>query len=123
MIVICGQPPMGFGLTHTAYRERKARVTGTPVLRAERLKKTYKVDGNDVHALVEASLSVEPGEMVALRGRSGSGKSTLLTLVGLLARPDQGALRIVGQDALSLDRQRAADVRATHIGFVFHRPT
>jgi ABC-type lipoprotein export system ATPase subunit len=64
-------------------------------------------------------LSVEPGEMVAVRGPSGAGKSTLLYLLGLMLRPTSGEIRIAGRRVDDLpDRGRAA-VRATELGFVF----
>jgi putative ABC transport system ATP-binding protein len=91
----------------------------TPVVHAEQVTKTYQVGGTAVRALAGVSLTVRVGEMVALRGRSGSGKSTLLTILGLLNRPDSGALWFAGHNVLSLSRSTAADVRARHIGFVF----
>jgi putative ABC transport system ATP-binding protein len=86
-----------------------------PLLRAERLCKTYP-DGQ-VNALVEVELSIRRGEFVAIMGASGCGKSTLLNLLGALDQATSGDVYFEGQplSAMSnLDR-----FRARNIGFVF----
>jgi lipoprotein-releasing system ATP-binding protein len=62
-------------------------------------------------------LVVQPGESVALLGPSGSGKTTLLQLAGLLDRPDQGEIRVAGQQAL--DAFRATILRRDAIGYIY----
>ena len=65
------------------------------------------------------SLSVEPGEVVALVAPSGAGKSTLLHIAGLLDTPDDGTVTIEGNDMTRLgDRQRTA-VRRSKVGFIY----
>src|SRR3954447_12070891 len=49
-----------------------------------------------VRAVDEVSIQVEPGQLVAVRGRSGSGKTTLLSLIGALDRPTAGSARVAG---------------------------
>ncbi|MFF1830472.1 ABC transporter ATP-binding protein [Paenarthrobacter sp. NPDC058040] len=67
------------------------------------------------------SLTVEPGDSVALVGKSGSGKSTLLSILGLLDDFDGGSYHLLGRDTSTL-RQRGRDVlRGSAIGFVFQR--
>jgi len=64
-------------------------------------------------------LSVEPGEVVAVRGASGTGKSSLLHCLGLLDRPDRGSIVLAGTELSRLgDSARTAE-RARRIGFVF----
>jgi putative ABC transport system ATP-binding protein len=60
-----------------------------------------------------------PGEMVAIMGASGSGKSTLMNIVGCLDRPTAGTYELDGVRVESLSRDRLADLRNSHIGFVF----
>jgi putative ABC transport system ATP-binding protein len=74
-----------------------------------------------VRALHRATLTVRPGESVAIVGPSGSGKSTLLHLMGTLERPTSGRVLIHGHDVARLPDRRLAAVRARWIGFVFQQ--
>jgi putative ABC transport system ATP-binding protein len=87
---------------------------GTPILRGERLTRTYP-DGK-VAALRGVSLEVADGESVAVVGPSGCGKSTLLHLLGGLDRPTGGEVYYRGTPLARLDGDR---YRAREIGFVF----
>src|SRR5690349_20889652 len=79
----------------------------------------FRQGGSDLEVLRGASLSVHPGEAVALVGPSGSGKSTLLQIAGLLEKPDAGEVSIDGQACNRLsDLQRTAKRRRL-IGFVY----
>ena len=72
-----------------------------------------------VTALDHVSLSVDPGELVAIVGPSGSGKSSLLAVSGALTRPDSGRVNVGGHDVGSMRSSRAARFRLEHLGFVF----
>ncbi|MGO4203243.1 ABC transporter ATP-binding protein [Rhodococcus sp. TAF43] len=72
-----------------------------------------------VTALDKVSLTVRPGEMVAVVGPSGSGKSSLLAVAGALTTPDSGTVHVGGRNLLDMKRAEAAKFRRAHIGFVF----
>ncbi len=74
-----------------------------------------------VHALDDVSLSVEPGEWLAVMGPSGSGKSTLINLIGCLDRPSAGEIWLDRQDVAKISTADLNRVRAERIGFIFQQ--
>jgi putative ABC transport system ATP-binding protein len=74
-----------------------------------------------VHALRDATFSVQPGEVVGIIGRSGSGKSTLMNVLGLLDLPTSGLYRVDGQRVGSLGDREQTALRARFFGFVFQQ--
>ena len=90
-----------------------------PVLRAKKVERTF-VDGErKLDVLRGASMTLHPGEVVALVGRSGSGKSTLLHILGMLDACDDGDVLIDETPTASLSESRRAELRNQMIGFVF----
>lgn len=63
--------------------------------------------------------TVDPGERVFLQGPSGSGKTTLLNLLGGVAVPETGRVKILGTDINGLNGPRRDRFRADNIGFIF----
>ncbi|MEX0714551.1 MAG: ABC transporter ATP-binding protein [Pirellulales bacterium] len=81
--------------------------------------KVYDLGEVKVEALMQATLSIEQGEYVALMGPSGSGKSTLMNTLGCLDRPTSGSYLLVGDEIATMSRDRRARIRNQRIGFVF----
>ncbi len=71
-------------------------------------------------AVHPTSLRIAQGEIFGLIGQSGAGKSTLLRLINLLERPDDGQVRIDGQDLMQLDARGLRQMRQK-IGMVFQQ--
>jgi putative ABC transport system ATP-binding protein len=90
-----------------------------PVIVTEDLTKVHGEGAAGVLALDRVSISVNDGEIVALRGPSGSGKSTLLNILGCLDRPSEGSYRLGSLDVSTLDRTQQAWVRLHFLGFIF----
>ncbi|SCG68939.1 putative ABC transport system ATP-binding protein [Micromonospora echinaurantiaca] len=93
--------------------------TDEAVLDLRDVHRTHGTGPAAVHALRGVSLSVRPGELVAVMGPSGSGKSTLLALAGGLDSPTAGEVRVEGQPLGELDRRRLAQLRRRRIGYIF----
>jgi putative ABC transport system ATP-binding protein len=91
------------------------------VLQVEHLSKTFGKGELAVHALRDATLSVEAGELAALLGPSGSGKSTLLLCISLIELPSSGRIAIAGREAWRDGRAEvdARRFRRENIGFIF----
>jgi putative ABC transport system ATP-binding protein len=79
----------------------------------------YRAVGGPVRALDDVSLTVEAGSSVAVTGPSGCGKSTLLGVLGGLAVPSSGVVRIGGEELSSQPERRRSGFRRTYVGFVY----
>lgn len=79
----------------------------------------FRAGGEDVWAVREVSLSVRPGEFLALVGRSGSGKTTLLNLIAGLDRPTSGEVLIDGARVDRMSDRELDRLRRHTLGFIF----
>jgi lipoprotein-releasing system ATP-binding protein len=92
----------------------------TPVLEASGVRRSFLGgDGEPIEVLAGVDLAVSRGEFVAIVGASGTGKSTLLQLLGALAVPTAGTIRLAGVDYAELPEERLAALRNAQMGFVF----
>jgi putative ABC transport system ATP-binding protein len=81
--------------------------------------KTYRMGGEEIHALRSVSIRIERSEYVAIMGPSGSGKSTLMNLIGCLDTPSKGSYLLNGRDVGGMNDNELAQVRNKEIGFIF----
>ncbi|MGB5457836.1 MAG: ATP-binding cassette domain-containing protein, partial [Gammaproteobacteria bacterium] len=89
----------------------------SPVIQITDLRFAWKKQAQPV--LNIASLKINHGERVFLRGPSGSGKSTLLNLLAGVTLPQSGVLKVLGQELNALGSAQRDHFRAHHIGFIF----
>jgi putative ABC transport system ATP-binding protein len=81
--------------------------------------KTYVMGSEEIHALRGVSITIDPGEYVAIMGPSGSGKSTLMNLIGCLDTPSKGSYLLNGKEVALMNDDELARIRNEEIGFVF----
>jgi putative ABC transport system ATP-binding protein len=84
-----------------------------------KIKRTYQIGAQTIHALNEVDLDIGTGEFVAIMGRSGSGKSTLLNMLGCMDRPDGGRYLLDQQAVSEMDDDELSAVRNRYMGFIF----
>ena len=88
-------------------------------LRVIELRKQYPTPREPLVVLKGVSLTLAPGQRLAVVGPSGSGKSTLLNILGTLDTPTSGRVRLAGVDPFALSPDELAGFRSKSIGFVF----
>jgi len=88
-------------------------------LLVEHVRKEYPAPDGPLVVLRDVSLSLKPGEALAVTGPSGSGKSTLLNIIGSLDTPTAGSVQLDGIDVATLAGNDLAGFRAGKVGFVF----
>lgn len=79
----------------------------------------YETESGKISVLNDASLSVPPGETLAITGPSGSGKTSLLLLLSGLQRPTSGDISVGDKRIGRMDADALADWRSEHLGIIF----
>jgi putative ABC transport system ATP-binding protein len=81
--------------------------------------KKYRLDSVEIPALNHVDLDIAAGRFTVISGASGSGKTTLLNIIGCIDRPDEGEVRVAGQDVGTLNDNQLSEFRARHVGYIF----
>lgn len=92
-----------------------------PILRFDDVVKAYGAGETETRAVNGITLTIEPGEFVAIMGPSGCGKSTLLHLAGGLEDPSAGRVMVAGRDVSTMNGEERAELRRRDVGYVFQR--
>ncbi len=90
-----------------------------PLIRLERVEKTYRMGKLEYRALRGVDLDVEAGDLVAVVGPSGSGKTTILNLITGIDRPTAGSVTVDGNRIDEMSEEQLAVWRGQHVGVVF----
>ena len=94
-------------------------MSDTVIIRAEKLRKSYRREEYEVVALNNVDLDIPHGEFFALMGPSGSGKSTLLHLIAGIDKPTAGKVTVLGEDLGRFSDKQMAHWRSENVGYVF----
>lgn len=96
------------------------------IVEIKNLEVTFATDGGDVKAVDDVSLTIAPGEVVAIVGESGSGKSvTAKSVLGLLPETAvaRGAILLNGKDVIGMSGRRLRELRGVDVAMVFQEPS
>ena len=89
------------------------------MIHTQRLSRVYYTEEIETTAIDNISLTIDQGEFVSIMGPSGCGKSTLLNILGLIDSPTHGEFQFLGEEVSNYSERKRANLRKTHIGFVF----
>lgn len=91
----------------------------SPILQATNIERDFEVGGTVLKALQGVDLTINPGQLMALKGRSGSGKTTFLNIIGGLDTPTNGEIIFQGVEISALSEQNRTLLRRKEFGFIF----
>ncbi|WP_217597785.1 ABC transporter ATP-binding protein [Cohnella sp. GbtcB17] len=90
-----------------------------PLLSVRGVERSFDVGGQKLRVLKGINLTLEPNQLIMLKGRSGSGKTTLMNLMGGLDRPTEGEIFFQGKPFHQWNDDKRTEVRRKDIGFIF----
>jgi len=96
------------------------------IVEIKNLEVTFATDGGDVKAVDDVSLSLAPGEVLAIVGESGSGKSvTAKSVLGLLPETaaSRGAIVLNNKEVIGMSGKRLRELRGVDVAMVFQEPS
>ena len=112
-------PPFSVAASNRVHMSSSPATKAVSAVRTENVRRHYPMGESLIRAVDGVSLTIEPGEFVALLGQSGSGKSTLLNLLAGLDRPTSGSVLVHGRDLAKLSSEELAGYRQNEVGMVF----
>ena len=89
------------------------------MIKMQNIRKIYRTEHVETHALDNFDLEVQAGKFISIMGPSGSGKTTLLNLIGLLDSFDHGSYLLDDEDVTTLSDRQMSRIRNLKIGFIF----
>ena len=110
---------MSSGQAHLAHGTANAGPPPQVMVAADGIRRTFGSGHLAVHALRGVSLTVDRGQLVALRGRSGSGKTTLLNIIGGLDDPTAGRVWVDGREVNRMTERQRLTLRRDTVAFIF----
>ena len=91
------------------------------MIKAEKLKKEFRVHGNVFKILEDIDIEINDGEFIAIMGTSGAGKSTLLNILSTIERPTSGSVKYDGKEVFNMKNKEISKFRKDNIGFIIPR--
>jgi putative ABC transport system ATP-binding protein len=88
-------------------------------VRLQDVHRTYKINKNEIRAIIGVNLTVDTGEFVVISGKSGSGKTTLLNIIGAIDLATQGRVLLMDVPINDYDESFRASFRLNNTGFIF----
>ncbi len=89
------------------------------MIKAEKLKKEFRVHGNVFKILEDIDIEINDGEFIAIMGPSGAGKSTLLNILSTIERPTSGSVKYDAKEVFNMKNKEISKFRKDNIGFIF----